>query len=341
MSISKIEFGEYSGTTVYAYTLINRNGLTADILSYGGIIRKLIYKNIDVVLGRDTMEEYLNNKGCFSALIGRNSNRIKNSEFELNGNVYKLFANDGKNNLHGGKVGFDKKIWNVEMIDEEEPSLVLSTIAPAGEEGFPGTVNVQVTYTLTNDNSLKIHYIGESDADTILNMTNHAYFNLNGHSSGSIENHSFWLDSNFYTPNADDCIPTGEILSVKNTPFDFTKEHTIGESLKSEHEQTKKFGGLDHNFALAGFGYRKVGRITGDRSGIAMEIYTDQIGVQIYSGNKIEEGRVCKDGAIYGRHQGICFETQGFPNSVNVSHFPSTVLKKGEKYDTVTSYKFI
>lgn len=226
MSIIKNQFGTYNGTTVYAYTLTNKNGLTAQILNYGGIIRKLIYKDTDVVLGRDTMEEYLNNEGYFSALIGRNSNRIKKSEFELNGKVYKLFANDGKNNLHGGKVGFDKKLWYAETIDEEEPSLVLSTISPDGEEGFPGTVNVQVTYTLTNDNSLKIYYVGQADADTILNMTNHAYFNLNGHSSGSVENHLLWVDSNFYTPNADDCIPTGEILSVKNTPFDFTKEHT-------------------------------------------------------------------------------------------------------------------
>ncbi len=341
MGISKRKFGNCGKNVVYAYTLTNKNGLTVQILNYGGIIRKLIYKDTDVVLGRDTMEEYMDNEGYFSALIGRNSNRIKNSEFELNGKTYKLFANDGKNNLHGGKVGFDKKIWNVEMINEEEPSLVLSVTSPDGEEGFPGTVNVQVTYTLTNDNSLKIHYVGKADADTILNMTNHAYFNLNGHSSGSIENHSLWLDSDFYTPNTDDCIPTGEILSVNNTPFDFTKEHTIGEGLKSEHDQIEKFGGFDHNFILNGDGYRKIGRCTGDKTGISMEIYTDQIGMQIYSGNMIEEGRICKDGTIYGKHHGICFETQGFPNSINVSHFPSTVLRKGEKYNTVTLYKFV
>ena len=341
MSITKKQFGEHNGSAIHLYTLTNKNGLTAEILNYGGIIKKLIYKNIDVVLGRDTMEEYENNRGCFSALIGRNSNRIKNSEFELNDKVYKLFANDGKNNLHGGKEGFDKKIWDAKMIDEEEPSVVLSIASHDGEEGFPGTVNVKVTYTLTNDNTLKIHYIGESDADTILNMTNHAYFNLNGHSSGSVKDHTLWLNSDFYTPNDDDCIPTGEILSVKNTPFDFTNEHTIGECLKSEHEQIKKFGGFDHNFALNGRGYRKVGRCVGDKTGIAMEIYTDQIGMQIYSCNMIEEGRICKDGVTYDKHQGICFETQAFPNSINISHFPSTVLRKGEKYDTVTSYKFI
>lgn len=341
MAISKLKFGESSSGVVYLYTLKNKNGLTAEILNYGGIIRKLIYKNTDVLLGRDSVEEYMNNEGYFSALIGRNSNRIENAEFELNGKKYTLFANDRRNNLHGGKVGFDKKIWDAEMIDAEEPSLVLSTVSPDGEEGFPGNVTVCVTYTLTNDNSLKIHYVGESDADTVLNMTNHAYFNLNGHGSGSVDHHTLWLNSEFYTPNTDECIPTGEVLSVKNTPFDFSTDDVMGVRFQSEHEQIKKFGGFDHNFALNGRGFRKVGRLEGDKTGIIMEIYTDQIGMQIYSGNMIEKDRVCKDGAIYDTHHGICFETQVFPNNLKFSHFPSSILKKGEKYDTVTSYKFI
>lgn len=341
MAITKAKFGEYSEGVVYAYTLSNKDGMTAEILNYGGIIRKLVYKDTDVVLGRDTLEEYLNNSGYFSALIGRNSNRIQNSEFELNGKKYQLFANDGKNNLHGGKIGFDKKIWDAEMVDGDEPSLVLTTVSPDGEEGFPGNVNIQVTYTLTQDNSLKIHYLGESDADTVLNMTNHAYFNLNGHSSGCVCNHSLWMDCDFYTPNSDECIPTGEVLSVKNTPFDFSTDDLMGARFESDHEQIRKFGGFDHNFILNGRGYRKIGRFEGDKTGIAMEIYTDQAGIQIYSGNMIEEDRVCKDGAVYGSHHGVCFETQAFPNNINVSHFPDSILKKGEKYDTVTTYKFI
>ncbi len=341
MSISKQKFGEIGDGVVYSYTLSNKNGLVAEILNYGGIIRKLIYKNVDVMLGRDTMEEYLNNEGYFCALIGRNSNRIEDSMFELNGKTYKLYANDGKNNLHGGKVGFDKRIWDAEMIDNEEPSLALSLVSPDGEEGFPGTVNVKVTYTLTNDNSLKIHYEGESDADTVLNMTNHAYFNLNGHASGVIDNHKLWLDCDFYTPNSDECIPTGEILSVKNTPFDFTTKAAMGSKFASDHEQIKKFGGFDHNFVIKGRGYRKIGEFEGDKTGIIMEMYTDLNGVQIYSGNMIEEGRVCKDGVVYSKHHGICFETQAFPNAMKFSHFPSVILRKGEKYDTVTAYKFI
>lgn len=341
MGISERIFGVHEAKTIYAYTLENKSGLVVEVLNYGGIIRKLEYKGIDVVLGRDSLEEYLNNEGYFSAIIGRNANRIENSEFELNGKAYQLFHNDGRNNLHGGKVGFDKKIWDAEMMDGEEPSLVLRTTSPDGEEGFPGNVDVKVTYTVTSDNSLKIHYEGECDADTVLNMTNHAYFNLNGHNSGVIDEHTLWLNSEFYTPNSDECIPTGEILSVKGTPFDFTQCGRMKERFESEYEQIKMFGGFDHNFALSGRGYRKVGAFTGDKTGIVMEIYTDQCGIQVYSGNMIEEGRVCKDGVVYGKHHGICFETQTIPNSLKFSHFPSAVLKKGEKYDTTTSYKFI
>ena len=341
MLIKKHKFGEYNGQDVFAYSLENESGLAAEILSYGGIIRKLVYKNTDVVLGRDSMDEYINNSGYFGAIIGRNSNRIENAEFELCGRTHKLAANNGRNNLHGGKAGFDKKVWSVEAIDGDEPSLVLSLVSPDGEEGFPGEARVKVTYTLTNDNSLKIHYFGECDEDTILNMTNHSYFNLNGHSSGDVSGHSLWLDSDFYTPNNDECVPTGEILSVKNTPFDFSLDALMGERLNADHCQIRKFEGFDHNFVLKGKGYRKVGKFIGDKTGIAMEIYTDQIGMQIYSGNVIEKGRICKDGAVYAPHHAVCFETQAFPNSINVTHFPSPILKKGAQYDTVTSYKFI
>ena len=341
MSISKTNFGKIQGKEIYAYTLANKNGLTAEILNYGGIIRKLVYKNVDVVLGRDTIEEYQNNEGYFSAIIGRNSNRIENAEFTLNGKTYKLYKNDGRNNLHGGKDGFDKKIWDAQMVDGDESALVLTTESYDGEEGFPGNLRVKVTYTLKNDNSLEIHYEGQCDADTVLNMTNHAYFNLNGHASGSVDNHSLWLDSSFYTPNSNECMPVGDVLSVKNTPFDFTTHETMSERFASNHEQIKMFGGFDHNFALNGRGYRKFGEFKGDKSGIVMEMYTDLCGVQIYTGNGIEKNRVCKDGAVYSTHQGVCFETQVFPNNLKYSHFPTAILKKGQKYDTVTAFKFI
>ncbi|MBE7012364.1 MAG: galactose mutarotase [Ruminococcaceae bacterium] len=341
MSVEVKKFGELNGVEVNSYTLANNNGFVAEILNYGGIVKRLVYKGVDTVLGRDTLEEYLENNGCFSALIGRNSNRIENSEFELNGKIYKLYANNGRNNLHGGKIGFDKKVWAAEVLDGVEPSLKLSLSSPDGEEGFPGNAEVTVTYTVKNDNSLEIRYLGECDADTVFNMTNHAYFNLNGHSSGKTDDHTLWLDCDFYTPNNDECIPTGEVLSVKNTPFDFSKGAKMGDGYSSSHPQIALFGGYDHNFALNGRGYRKVGVFEGDKTGIKMEIYTDQSAVQIYSGNMIQEGRVCKDGALYEIHGGVCFETQAFPNSLKFSHFPGAILKKGEKYDTVTSYKFI
>lgn len=341
MAITKALFGKTDGKEVYSYTLSNKNGTTAEILTYGGIIRKLVYDGVDVVLGRDSIEEYQNNTGYFAALIGRNSNRIAGSSFEIGGVEYKLYANNGKNNLHGGKVGFDKKVWDAQEVDGNEPSLVLTTSAFDGEEGFPGNVTVKVTYTLTEDNSLVIHYEGETDADTVMNLTNHAYFNLNGHNSGTVDGHKLSLNCDFYTPNSDECMPTGEILSVKGTPFDFSTDATMGERFASDHEQIKLFGGFDHNFVLCGRGYRKFGEFKGDKTGIVMEMYTDLPGVQIYSGNKIEKDRVCKDGAVYDTHDGVCFETQVFPNNLSFSHFPTSILKKGQKYDTTTAYKFV
>ena len=341
MSVIREKIAEINGKEVFEFSLNNENGLTAHILNYGGIVKRLTYKGVDVVLGRDTIEEYQDNDGYYGALIGRNSNRIENSEFELNGKIYKLYNNDGRNNLHGGKEGFDKKVWDAEVVDAEEPSLVLRLVSPDGEEGFPGEVTVRVTYTLTSDNSIKIHYEGETDADTVLNMTNHSYFNLNGHSSGDICGHSLWIDTDFYTPNTEECMPYGEILSVKGTSFDFKTNDTLGERFASKHPQTEMFGGFDHNIILNGRGYRKVACLTGDKSGISMEVYTDRSGIQLYTGNMIDDKRVCKEKAVYVKHGALCLETQDFPNGLKYSHFPNGILRKNEKYDTVTVYRFI
>lgn len=341
MSINKSKIAEFNGRSIYEFTLSNENGLTAQILNYGGIIKSLSFKGVDVVLGRDSFEEYLNNDGCFGALIGRNSNRIENAEFELNGKIYKLFRNDGRNNLHGGNNGFDKKTWDAEMSDGVEPSLILSLISPDGEEGFPGRVSVRVTYTLTKDNAIQIHYEGETNADTILNMTNHSYFNLNGHSSGAIYGHSLWMNCDFYTPNNEENMPYGEVHSVGGTPFDFKTNDTLGERMLSEHSQIKDFRGFNHNMIPNGRGFRKVACLKGDKTGISMELYTDSIGVQVYTANWMDDKRVCKGNALYMKHSGICLETQAFPNCMKYSHFPSGILRKNEKYDTTTMYKFI
>ncbi len=341
MSIIKEKFGELNGNDVHVFTLDNGKGLSAQILSLGGIIKNLFFDGVDVVFGRDSMDEYSRNNGYYGALIGRNSNRIENAEFTLNGNTYKLYANNGRNNLHGGKIGFDKKIWAAQMIDAEEPSLILTLHSPDGDEGFPGNLDVKVTYTLTEDNAISIHYEGVCDADTVLNMTNHSYFNMNGHASGSVDNHTLWIDSDFYTPNSDECMPWGEVLSVKGTPFDFTQNTKMSEHFSSDHNQVTDFDGFDHNFVLNGYGYRLSARLTGDKTGITMEMYTDCSGVQLYTCNKPYTDRVCKDGAIYGLHGAVCLETQSFPNSLKYSHFPNGILRKGQKYDTTTIYKFI
>lgn len=338
--IEKKEYGRVGEKEVYLYKLDNGRGLSAEIITYGGILRTLTFDGTDVVLGRDSLEEYMNNTGCYGALIGRNSNRIANGEFTLNGVKYTLAKNNGNNNLHGGLVGFGKRVWDSKAIDREEPSLVLTLVSADGDEGFPGKVKVKVTYTLTSDNAIKIHYEGKSNRDTLLNMTNHTYFNLNGHASGTVDDHVLKMASGFYTPNTPECMPYGVVEKTEGTPFDFTEGLRLGDGFASDHEQIKLFSGYDHNFALDGFGYREFATLSGDKTGIIMTAYTDRPAVQIYSGNGIDEERICKEGAKYPRHGGVCLETQVFPNAMEYSHFPSPILKKGEKYDTVTAFRF-
>lgn len=338
--ITKKIYGNIESGTVDAYILDNGKGLTAEILTLGGIIRKLIFAETDVVLGRDELDAYVDDGSYLGALVGRNSNRIVDCEFELNGKKYTLAANDSgrNNNLHGGIKGLTSKIWSAESIDGDEPKLILKTSAADGEEGYPGNIEVTVTYTLTAENSIKIHYEGTTDADTIMNMTNHSYFNLNGHNSGKILTHKLWLDCDFFTPNTAACAPDGTILPVAGTPFDFTVAKEIGKEIFLEIPQLSDFRGYDHNFIINGTGYRKFAVLEGDK--ICMEAYTDLPGVQFYAGNFLDNSRNCKDNAEYTPNDGLCLETQVFPNALKYSHFPSPILKKGEKYETVTEYKF-
>ncbi len=346
MAITKTDFGTApSGEKVFAYQLDNGNGLSAEIITYGGILKRLYVtdKNgvkTDVVLGRDTLEAYLHNDGYLGALIGRHANRIAKGEFTLNGKEYKVGVNEGKNSLHGGNIGFDKRVWSAHENDGAEPSLTLTLVSEDGEEGFPGKLDVTVTYTLTKENALKISYNAVSDKDTVVNLTNHAYFNLAGHASGTIDNQLLQINSSFYTPNDSECMPTGEVLSVKGTPFDFTTLKPIGQDIKSDFEQTKMFGGYDHNFAAEGRGYRKIATAKCEENGITMEVYTDKPAVQLYTSNGLPEG-IYKDGAKYGVHQAFCLETQYFPNAMAHSHYPSPILRKGEEYNFTTEYRFI
>lgn len=347
MSVTKSLFGTLkTGEEVYIYTLDNQNGVRAQILNYGGIVRNLYVtdKNgvkTDVVLGRETLEDYLKNDGYLGAAIGRHANRIAKGEFELNGKTYNVGVNEGKNSLHGGLVGYDSRIWSAkEAGTDTEPSLVLSLVSPDGEEGFPGTVNVTVTYTVTADNALKINYRAVSDADTVFNMTNHSYFNLAGHASGNMYKQILQINSGFYTPNDSECMPTGEVLSVSGTPFDFRAPKPIGQDIKADFDQVRAVGGFDHNFAIEGRGYRLAAAAECVENGISMEVWTDKPAMQLYTSNALPEGDY-KDGAHYRPHDAFCLETQYFPNAMAHSHYPSPLLKKGEEYNFTTEYKFI
>ena len=341
--IEKVFFNKIEAGDIYAYNLDNGKGLKAQILNLGGIVRKLVFDSVDVVLGRDDYQKYFLGGGYFGALIGRNSNRIEDAKFEINGKEYKVFANEAarNNNLHGGKVGFNAKFWDVTELDGVEPALILKLSSPDGEEGFPANAEITVTYTLTKDNALKIHYEAIADGDTIMNLTNHSYFNLNGHTSGDIKNHTLWLDSDFYTPITEKGAPDGQVLKVSGTVFDFTAPKTIGRDIEAADEQLKFGTGYDHNFIINGRGMRKFAVLEGDKTGIKMEAYTDLPAVQLYTGNWTADTPEGKDGAIYGERQGVCLETQVFPNFTKFSYFPDGFLKKGEKYDTVTEYRFI
>ncbi len=342
--IKKREYGTArTGETVYAYTLENGNGMSAEILTYGGIITKLHVPDanggtVDVVLGRNNLEEYFDNAGYVGALIGRHANRIALSRFELNGKTYELNPNENSNNLHGGIIGFDKKVWAAEESGTDDaPALILTLHSPDGDEGFPGNLDVTVTYTVTADNIFRIEYKAVSDADTVVNLTNHSYFNLAGY--GVIDAQILRLNAPFYTPNDDEGMPTGEVLSVEGTPFDFRAEKAIGEGFTSGHEQIELFNGYDHNYVIEGVGMRFAARAKCPDNGVVMTVYTDAPAMQLYTSNGLPEGNY-KGGAKGGLHAAFCLETQCFPNAMTHRHFPGPVLRAGEEYSHTTEFRF-
>ena len=331
------------GSVVEMYTLKTETA-ECEILTYGGALRslKVLDKNnnmVDVLLGFDTMEDYIKQDGYIGALVGRYANRIGNSCFELNGKQYQLYANDGKNHLHGGKVGFDKQLWNVKSATED--TLVLTLFSEDGNEGYPGNLNVTVTYHL-NGSDLSIEYNAVSDADTVCNLTNHAYFNLSGHSNGSIEDNTICIFADYYTPTYAESITTGEIASVENTPMDLRNHIEIGKYADSDFEQLKLAGGYDHNWVLNGEAgvLRLVAEAKSKATGIIMKTFTTQPGIQFYSGNYLDGCPNGKNGAVYKKRSGFCLETQCYPDTVHHKNFPSTILKAGEVYSHKTVYSF-
>lgn len=343
MSITKANFGTTNdGQTVELYTLTNAKGMVAKIMNYGGIVTELYTQDKagnfgDIVLGFESFKQYEAGHPYFGALVGRYANRIAKGRFTLNGKEHKLAINNGPNALHGGLKGFDKVIWNVEAQETVDgPSLVLSYTSKNGEEGYPGKLSATVTYTLTNDNALKIDYKATADAPTVLNLTNHSYFNLAGAGNGTILDNVLQLNCDKYTPVDDTLIPTGKIDPVAGTPFDFTKPMAIGARIA----QVK--GGYDHNYVISGGGEGKLvqaGTLQDARSGRVMEIWTTQPGVQFYTGNFLD-GTLKGIGGTYVQNAALCLETQHFPDTPNRPNFPSAVLNPGEEYHQVTMYKF-
>jgi aldose 1-epimerase len=348
-TMTKAAFGKLkTGEEVDIYTLKNAKGAEAKITNYGGIIVSLRMpdrnrKFAEVTHGFDTLEGYTAEHPYFGALIGRYGNRIAKGSFTLNGKRYKLPVNNNGNTLHGGLRGFDKVVWTAKQLATDDPSLELSYVSKDGEEGFPGTLTTTVRYTLTNDSSLRIDYKASTDKDTVLNLTNHAYFNLSDDQSSSNANHELRIDAEHFLPVNSTLIPTGELKPVEGTPFDFRKAKKVGAQIEAADEQIKLGGGYDHNFVLNGTPgtLRRVAELYEPTSGRVMEVETTEPGVQFYTGNFLDGTLKGKDGKTYGRRSALCLETQHYPDSPNQPKFPTTVLKAGEEYNSTTVYRFM
>jgi aldose 1-epimerase len=336
---------KHKGKPVNLYTLKNMNGLVAQVTNYGAIIVSINVpdrkgKLGDIVQGYDTAAEYINgNSPYMGAICGRCANRIAKGRFSLLDKQYSLAVNNGPNHLHGGITGFSKVVWTV--VNASDNSVKMEYFSTDGEEGYPGNLKVSVTYTLTDNNELRFDYHATTDKTTVVNLASHSYFNLAGAGAGSVYDQLLMINGDFYTPTDDTSIPTGEILSVKGTPMDFTRPKRIGEEIESDFEQLKFGAGYDHNFVLKHrTGTLGLAAAANDpASGRVMEIYTTQPGVQLYSANWVNNEKG-KDGKIYNRRQAFCLETQYFADAINKPHFPSTILNPGEGYKHTVVHKF-
>ena len=329
------------GVEVYLYTLRNDLGVEASIATYGGAITSLYTPDRhgtfgDIVLGFETLDDYIKTPLYFGSLIGRHANRIAGGRFSLNGVEFQLGRNNGMNHLHGGFNGFDKRVWNA---TEEESSLRLSYLSSDGEENYPGNVRADVSYTL-GDDELRLDYRATTDADTIVNLTNHSYFNLKG--EGTILEHGLTLNADRFTAVSSDLIPTGEMRAVAETPMDFRNGELIGSRIREGYEQLGFTGGYDHNFVLNDWdgALRSAARLYEPETGRVLEVLTTEPGIQFYSGNFLDGSLVGKKGIVYERYAGLCLEPQHFPDAPNHPNFPSTVLRPGEEYTHTTIFRF-
>lgn len=347
--IKKDSFGKTAdGKAVEIYTLENSKGASTQIITYGGTVVSLKVPDKsgtfgDIVLGFDSVGDYEKQTSYIGALIGRYGNRIAKGRFSLNGKEYDLAVNNGVNHLHGGLKGYDKVVWTAKpFVNKFGANLQLTYLSKDSEEGYPGNLNIKVIYTLTEKNELKIVYSATTDKDTVVNLTQHSYFNLAGAGNGDILSHQLLINADKFTPTDDGSIPTGELRSVKGTPFDFTKLTTIGDRINQDDEQLKFGNGYDHNWVLNKKGKELSLAATAfeTSSGRVMEVWTTEPGVQFYAGNYLDGTIPGKNGQTYPRRTGFCLETQHFPDSPNKPAFPTTVLKKGKVYSQTTIYRF-
>ncbi len=350
-TITQNPFGTLpDGNPVNLFTLTNKNGVEVKIINYGGIIVSLktpdrTGKMADIVLGFDSLAPYLDTHPYFGAIIGRFGNRIAKARFTLDGKEYQLAANNGPNHLHGGLKGFDKQIWQAETgEDENGVTLKLSRVSPDGEEGYPGTLQTRVDYTLTNDNELRIDYHASTNKNTVINLTNHAYFNLTGDPSGNVNGHELTLHADAFLPVDETLIPNGKPEPLNGGPFDFQTAKPIGKDIGAENAQLKIAGGYDHCWVLKKEAGNEAPQLAASvyepQTGRVMEVLTTEPGVQFYTGNFLDGTLTGKGGVVYNFRSGFCLETQHFPDSPNQPQFPSVLLKPGETYRTTSVYRF-
>lgn len=343
MEITRRPFGATKdGRQVTLFRIAHADGSFAEILDYGCTVVSLAVPDragemVDVSLGYDTIEEYERNDGYFGAIVGRTANRISGGSFTLNGQTYELYRNVGSDSLHGGLIGFDKYVWNASVEDGE---LVFSRVSSDGEEGYPGTLSIEVAYRFTPEHALEIRYCAVSDADTLCSPTSHIYFNLDGHGAGSVHDHTLRVFASRYSEADARLLPTGNVLSVAGTPMDFTMEKPIGRDIEAPLEQLRLAGGYDLNYALDEPGRLAAAAVlASDKTGIEMTVETDQPGIQLYTTNMLSD-RPGKQGAAYARRCAVCLETQTFPDGIHHPNLPQQTLRAGEVYTHRTVYRF-
>jgi len=350
-TIEKHPYGKtLDGTPVDEYVLTNANKMEVGILTYGGIIASIKVPDRDgtfdnVVLGFSKLDDYLTRNPFFGPITGRYANRIAKARFTLDGKEYTLAANNGPNALHGGRRGFDKQVWTAkEAKAENGVAIELSYVSPDGQEGYPGTLHVAVVYTVTEANELRIDYTATTDKPTVVNLTSHSYFNLAGNGSGSILDHDLTINADRFTPVDETLIPTGELAPVAGTPFDFRQPHRVGERIRDAHQQVIYGRGYDHNWVLnrpSPGALTLAARLHDPKTGRILEVFTTEPGVQLYTGNFLDGTLLGSSRTIYRQSDGLCLETQHFPDSPNKPDFPSTVLRPGETYRTTTTHRFL